>query len=106
MPRTPRLPPQAAALLACALISFGLAEPAHADPPGPLLDGRCDEYENLAAQAHPLRPGITLYLHQDHDHVWLCYTVPAGSFGTLDLRLQSPLQPAALNLHVSAQLGD
>jgi hypothetical protein len=71
----------------------------------PMLDGRCDEYRP-GAQAIELDHGVRLHLAQTRDHVWLCFSVPEGSYGTLDLRVESPQLANAMNLHASAQLGE
>jgi hypothetical protein len=49
---------------------------------------------------------VTLYAYQDKDYVWLCYSVPDGSFGSLDLKIETAALAKPLNLHVSAQLGE
>lgn len=78
-----------------------------ATPPGyPLLDGRCDEYGALAAERHHVASGVDLFVFQDRDYVWLCYTLPADVFGALDLVLTAPGLAVPTNLHVSAQLGE
>ena len=73
--------------------------------PEPMLDGRCDDH---ASEAGPvaLASGLTLYLRQTRDHVWLCYTAPPDSYAIADLRIESPDLERALNLHASAQLGE
>lgn len=50
--------------------------------------------------------GISVLLFQDADYVWLCYALPAESYGTLDLVVDSPGLADPVNLHVSAQLGE
>ena len=70
----------------------------------PMLDGRCDEY--AGAETHALGGSVRMFLTQTRDHVWLCFAVPEGSYGTLDLRIEAPRLPKALNLHASAQLGE
>ena len=72
----------------------------------PLLDGVCDEYPALAHARHRIADDVDLYLFQDRDYVWLCYTLPPDSFGMADLTLAAPGLEAPLNLHVSAQLGE
>ena len=94
-----------------AMLSLLLAASAvsAADKPGPaypLLDGACDEYPALAASKHRIAGDVDLYLFQDRDYVWLCYTLPENSFGMADLTLAAPGLPGKLNLHVSAQLGE
>lgn len=75
-------------------------------PAYPLLDGDCAEYAGLRAPVHEIAPGIRLHVFADAGYVWLCYTVPADSHGTLDLRVETPRLDEPLNLHVSAQLGE
>ena len=71
-----------------------------------MLDGSCVEYVGLSADRELLANGVNLFIHQDHAYVWLCYTYPPGSYGTLDLELQAPNLEQPLNLHASAQLGE
>lgn len=75
-------------------------------PPSPLVDGDCGEYQALGADGEAMGEGVVLHAWQDRHFVWLCYALPEGSFGGLDLRVESGTLPAALNLHVSAQLGE
>jgi hypothetical protein len=90
-----------------ALILFFLAPlTAAAAPSAPLVDGDCSEYPSLAEQTHELPHQVRLYLAQDADNVWLCYSLPEDSFGTLDLELSAPGLATPLNLHISAQLGE
>lgn len=70
----------------------------------PMLDGRCDDHAGIA-EATALG-GVTAYLLQTRDHVWLCFALPAGSHGTADVRIESPGLTVPLNLHASAQLGE
>lgn len=79
---------------------------AFAAPASPMLDADCSEYPALGAVRQQVAPGVDLYIHQDEHYVWLCYTFPAGSMGQLDMQLQAPALTSALNLHVSAQLGE
>ncbi|TKR33581.1 hypothetical protein FCE95_04620 [Luteimonas gilva] len=72
----------------------------------PLLDGACGEYPALAHSKHRIADEVDLYLFQDRDYVWLCYTLPADSFGMADLTVAAPGLDRPLNLHVSAQLGE
>lgn len=72
----------------------------------PLVDGDCGEYAALGAAPVAMAPGVDLFAYQDPHHVWLCFTVPPGGFGILDLRIEAPALAEALNLHVSAQLGE
>jgi hypothetical protein len=38
--------------------------------------------------------------------VWMCFQMPDGSYGSVDLRIKGPGMDAAVNLHASAQLGE
>lgn len=60
----------------------------------------------LAQAKYEVSDDITLYLFQDRDYVWLCYTLPENSFGMADLTLAAPALKQRMNLHVSAQLGE
>jgi hypothetical protein len=71
----------------------------------PMLDGKCGDHVEIA-QTMAADGGTTVYVRQTKDHVWLCFAVPEGSYGTLDLRIEAPQLPNALNLHASAQLGE
>ena len=75
-------------------------------PAYPLMDGACDEYPSLAHSKHHIADDIELFLFQDRDYVWLCYTLPENSFGWTDLIIDAPGLKQTLNLHVSAQLGE
>jgi len=72
----------------------------------PLLDGRCDEYPRLADERHDAGPGVALFVMQNADYVWLCYSLPPESHGVLDMYLDAPGLPEPINLHLSAQLGE
>ncbi len=72
----------------------------------PLLDGRCDEYQSMGAELIAEGDAISVLLFQDADYVWICYALPAESYGTLDLVVDSPGLTDPMNLHVSAQLGE
>ena len=84
---------------------IALAAPAAAALVEPMLDGRCDDHAEIA-QTIAADAGATVYVRQTEDHVWLCFAVPEGSYGTLDLRIEAPRLRQALNLHASAQLGE
>ncbi|HEX7029039.1 MAG TPA: hypothetical protein VF254_00405 [Gammaproteobacteria bacterium] len=75
-------------------------------PAEPMLDGDCDEHVELAESVYEINEKVTLYITEREDHVWFCYTVPEGRMGVLDLTVDSPGLEQALNLHVSAQLGE
>jgi len=77
-----------------------------ASPAYPLLDGACSEYEALGATAVRVDADVRLMTFQDADYVWFCFTLPAGSYGTLDMQIKAPGMEAPTNLHVSAQLGE
>ena len=72
----------------------------------PLLDGRCDEYRPIGAEVIAESDELAVLFFQDEDYVWLCYTLPDRSYGTLDLVVDSPALAGPVNLHVSAQLGE
>jgi predicted lipoprotein with Yx(FWY)xxD motif len=73
----------------------------------PMMDGKCIEYQFLEkAKTTDIGSGIILYTFQDNDYVWFCYNKNKQSWGTLDLFIDSPGLDEALNLHVSAQLGE
>ena len=97
------------------LLACGGSEPPQASEdanatPGklapPLVDGDCQEYAGLGVESINLTEGVDLFLFQDSHYVWLCYTYPPNSFGTMDLVLETDTLPASLNLHVSAQIGE
>jgi len=100
-----RVAPLAASILLVALTGCVSTPTTPASAP-PLVDGRCDEYVALGAQPEGLPLGVELSIHQDTHSVWLCYTVPPNSYGTLDLEITAPGLTETLNLHVSAQLGE
>jgi hypothetical protein len=86
----------------------GTSSPATAKgkPSYPLLDGRCDEYPAIAQERHRIAAGIELFLFQDPDYLWLCFTLPPDAFGATDVVVAAPGLSEPLNLHVSAQLGE
>lgn len=71
----------------------------------PLSDGNCDEYGELADDRYELASDVTLYILQDADYVWMCYSLPPESYGVVDLYLAAPGLAEPINIHVSAQLG-
>ena len=91
-------------LAACTAVAAPVFATQH--QPAPLVDGDCGEYAALGARTDTIADGVLLHAYRDRDYVWLCYTLPADSFGSLDLRVESDALPQALNLHVSAQLGE
>lgn len=82
------------------------ASQAEKAPAYPLLDGRCGEYEVLEARGYRAAEGVTLWIFQDSGYMWLCVTLPDDSLGVVDLNVDAPSLTDALNLHVSAQLGE
>lgn len=74
--------------------------------PPPLIDGQCNEYEALNAETFALAHGVKLHIYQNEHYVWLSYCYPEGSFGILDMELETARLDGPLNLHVSAQLGE
>ena len=94
-------------LLSLLLAAFAVGAAERGGTPGyPLLDGDCGEYAALAQAKHRVSDDVALYVFQDHDYVWFCYTLPANSFGMADLTVAAPALKKPLNLHVSAQLGE
>jgi hypothetical protein len=82
------------------------ARPHHGVAGYPLLDGKCDDYANARSRT-PIANGIVLFELQDDDYVWLCYTIPPGSDGTMDMWIAAPgLGSTALDLHVSSTVGE
>ena len=71
----------------------------------PVLDGRCDDHFEVA-RAIPADGGVTVFVRETREFVWLCFAVPEGSYASLDLRLEAPGLPKPTNLHASAQLGE
>lgn len=71
-----------------------------------LLDGRCEGSEWRSAARTPLENGMELLLQHNASQVMLCVTLPAESYGTMDLYLGSPAVPMPINLHASAQVGE
>ena len=96
--RLPRL------LLSLALLFTPAA--ALAAPAPPLVDGDCTDYKLPGARSIAIAPGIELQVAEDAHFVWFCYTYPTGSMAQLDMTLKTPRLGQALNLHVSAQLGE
>lgn len=93
-------------LIVLALILIWTAAGCLAAQEPPLVDGDCSEYPGLGATRVSMSADVELYIYQDRYYVWLCYTYPEGSFGTADLKLKTQTLPSALNLHISAQLGE
>ena len=72
----------------------------------PLVDGRVDDYKALGIDPIHIADGVDLYFYQNQHFVWIAYTYPEGSWGTLDMEVQSEKLNGPLNLHVSGQLGE
>jgi hypothetical protein len=72
--------------------------------PVPMVDGHCTHYAPKTRT--DVADGVALFIRQDKDYVWLCITLPEGSFGVADVHLDAPNLSQPLNLHVSAQLGE
>lgn len=90
------------------LLCIALSCPASvlAAPAPPLVDGDCTDYRQPGARSFPVAAGIVLHVAEDEHFVWFCYTYPAGSMAQLDMTVRTPRLAEALNLHVSAQLGE
>ncbi|HEV8629989.1 MAG TPA: hypothetical protein VGV61_06695 [Thermoanaerobaculia bacterium] len=71
-----------------------------------LLDTRCEPAEWSDAARVAVTAGVDLLLKQDPESVFLCLTMPEGSYGTLDLYLQPAAGEAPWDLHVSAEVGE
>ncbi len=71
-----------------------------------MVDGWADEYQELGAQPINLSDSVDLYFYQNDHYVWICYTYPSESFGTLDMKIETENLDEPLNLHVSAQVGE
>lgn len=75
-------------------------------PEPPLVDGKYDDYVRLGVEPITLSDDVDLYIYQNEHHVWFAYNYPEGSYGTLDLEIDTEILDKPLNLHVSAQLGE
>ena len=75
-------------------------------PSSPLVDGLCDEYSALGAEPIAVSEEVELFIHQNAHSVWLCYSYPEGSFGMMEMFIDTDALPEPLTLHVSAQLGE
>jgi hypothetical protein len=76
------------------------------EPLPPLVDGKYDDYVRLGVKPIELSEDVNLYIYQNAHYVWLAYNYTEGSFGTLDLEIDTETLEKPLNLHVSAQLGE
>ncbi|MBQ4819522.1 hypothetical protein [Aquimarina sp. MMG016] len=72
----------------------------------PLVDGNCNEYIKLGANSISISEDVNLYIFQDDYYVWISYCYPEGSYGTVDLEIETNTISDPLNLHVSAQMGE
>ncbi len=72
----------------------------------PMVDGRNTEYQQLNIKPLVLSEDVNLYVYQNDFYVWISYDYPEGSFGTLDMQIESDRLDSVLNIHVSAQLGE
>lgn len=71
------------ASLALLVGRHALASPASDRKPAPLVDGGCTEYVALDARSERITDGMTLYMYQDRDHVWLWNPQPACALARL-----------------------
>lgn len=72
----------------------------------PMVDGKNLEYATLNVTPISLEENVNLYIFQNDHYVWISYDYPEGSYGTLDMKIQTDKIPSLLNLHVSSQLGE
>ena len=72
----------------------------------PLVDGKYNDYIALNIQPLKIHDLVDLYIYQNDHYVWLCFTLPEGSYGILDMHIQTPAVKDSLNLHVSGQIGE
>ena len=95
-------------LLIVLLVSLISHTTAHAESSQipPIIDGRCEEYKKQKSIQIKMDDFVTLYVYQNQHFVWLCYNNTEGGTGLLDLRIEAPGLKKAMNLHISAQLGE
>lgn len=74
--------------------------------PPPMVDGKLDDFKQLKIEPISISENVDLYIYQDDFFVWLGYDYPEGSYGTLDLQIDTDNFEKPINLHVSAQLGE
>lgn len=74
--------------------------------PTPLIDGKYDEYVSLEIEPITIYEGVDLYIYQNEHYVWIAYSMPEGSYGTLDMHIKTDKVGDYLNLHVSGQNGE
>ncbi len=72
----------------------------------PIVDGKYSDYIKLGVKPMALSDDVNLYIYQNEHYVWLAYNYPEGSYGTLDLEIDTDSLEKPLNLHVSAQMGE
>lgn len=97
-----------------AVLSLALAAPAaHEITPGRLrsdsrilVDTRCGDVEWNGAARVALAHGSELLALEDASTLYLCATLPAESYGTMDLYVLPVGAAAPFNLHASAQVGE
>ena len=92
-------------LLVVIQIPYTIAQAEASEIP-PMVDGRCDEYKGQNSTQIKMDGVVTLNVYQNQHFVWFCYNTTEGGFGTLDLRIEAPGIKEAMNLHISAQLGE
>lgn len=71
-----------------------------------MVDGKNTEYQQLGIAPIALSDDVNLYIFQNDAYVWLSYDYPEGSYGTINMTVKTEKVVEALNLHVSAQLGE
>lgn len=74
--------------------------------PAPLIDGKYDDYLALGVEPKAIYEGVDLYIYQNEHYVWIAYSMPEGSYGTLDMHIKTDEVGDYLNLHVSGQVGE
>lgn len=92
-------------ILALLLIFVACQTPKETQAP-PLVDGNIDDFKALNVTPISLMEGVDLYFYQNQHFVWIAYTYPDGSFGTMDMHLESEKLDGPLNLHVSGEVGE
>lgn len=94
-------------LISCALLTLIFLGCSNSKNKGhPMVDGKKLEYKKLGIEPILIAENVHLYLFQNESYVWISYDFPKGSFGTLDMILESPKLESPINIHVSAQLGE
>ena len=72
----------------------------------PMVDGRNLEWDKLNKKTIELSKDVNLFIFQNESYVWISYDFPKGSFGTLDMIIETEKIINPINLHVSTQLGE